>query len=73
MTLINTGRSSDLFHFLRPSHPHEADSGNRTFKKLIIELTATGIVPDSHWIPFSFRSQIKGLRKTKCGANIDKI
>jgi len=39
----------------------------------LLELIATGIDPDSQWIPFSFRAWITGLRKTKCGANTDKF
>jgi len=39
------------------------NSGNRSFKKLFLELTATGIVPDFHRIPFSFSQSNEECKK----------
>ena len=44
------GRSSDLFRFYRLPVPVNQDSGRGD--KTFLELTATGIVPDFHRIPF---------------------
>ncbi len=51
-----SGRSSDSFRLLMPSHPDvNQDSGvkfNNTNCSGQLELTAAGTVPDSHRIPF---------------------
>jgi hypothetical protein len=57
------GRSSGLSLFLMPSH-------FKNLKKWLgfknkIELTATGIAPDLHRIPFSFRLEEENIFKSK--------
>ena len=52
----NQGRSSDSF-LLQAAFPSVKDSGKDSSG--IRELTATGIVPDSHRIPFSLNYATK--------------
>ena len=65
----NQGRSSDLF-LLRAAFPSAKDSGKDSLG--IRELTATGIVPDLHRIPFSLNYD-KGMKKKLISAKIAEI
>lgn len=66
--LIIFGRSSGSPCFFTPSHSSIANSGED--KKAVIRLTATGIAPDLHRFPFSFRFKINKCGTPNSGAKI---
>ncbi len=72
MTCIDyKGRSSDLFYFLRPSHPLEANSGigrSKSFFRTYSYGYSLGFTPNSLFISILCYED----RNTKCAANIDK-
>ncbi len=51
-----TGRSSDLFRILKPSHFYINKNSGEIYQNLFVEITAAGTVADFHSIPFSFYS-----------------
>jgi len=65
------GRSSDLFYFLRPSHPPEANSGIGCSKSIFRTYSygySLGFTPNSLFISILNYEEWN----TKCSANIDK-